>query len=419
LSDAYASLRIPAVRRFIAGRFLATTGRQMLGVAIGWQIYEQTSSLLALGVVGLVQVIPVIALALPAGHIVDLRNRRDVSVAANALAGLCAVALALISFFHGPLWSVYLTLFCNGIAGAFESPSTGSLMAQVVPPELFANANAWRASSWQLAATGGPALAGALIALYHDATLVYLLDVVGALAFTVALLTIARPPTPTPSRGPARDELRAGLRFVFSSPLLLPAITLDLFAVLLGGATALLPAFARDILAVGPSGLGWLRAAPSIGALAMALLTTRLPPWQHAGRALLLSVAGFGVATVGFGLSRSFVWSMVFLALSGVADNISVVIRLTLEQLVTPDRLRGRVSAVHYVFIGLSNEMGEFESGLTAALLGPIGSVVLGGLGTLVVVAWVALRWPALKRLGPLSELRPVEAERPAARGVS
>jgi MFS family permease len=415
LADAYASLRIPAIRRYMAGRFLATIGRQMLGVAIGWQLYDRTNSSLALGMVGLVQVVPVVLLALPAGHLVDRKNRRDVSVAANALLTLCGLGLALISFLDGPIWALYATLFVNGIAVTFEAPSVGSLMAQVVPPELFANANAWRASSWQLAATTGPALAGALIAIRHDATWVYAIDVACGLAFTLILLTIPRPPTPPPSRGAPAEELRAGLRFVFSTELMLSAITLDLFAVLLGGATALLPIFARDILHVGPSGLGWLRAAPSIGALVMALVTTRLPPWQRSGRALLLTVFGFGLATLGFGLSKSFALSMVCLALSGVFDNISVVIRLTLEQLITPDRLRGRVSAVHYVFIGLSNEMGEFESGVTSALIGPVGSVVLGGVGTIVVVALVAMRWKALRELGPLSSIKAVDPDEKAA----
>ncbi len=411
MADAYASLRLPPVRRYIAGRFLATMGRQMLGVAIGWQLYDRTNSTLALGLVGLVQVIPVVLLALPAGHLVDRKNRRDVAILSNALLTLCGLALFLISRNQAPIWTIYATLFLHGIAVSFEAPSTGSLMAQIVPPELFANANAWRSSSWQLAATGGPTLAGLLIATRGEATWVYAVDVGLSALFTLLLFTLPRPPTPAPSKGAPQKELRAGLRFVFSSELLLSAITLDLFAVLLGGATALLPAFARDILHVDARGLGWLRAAPSIGALVMALVTTRLAPWKHSGRVLLISVAGFGLATVGFGLSKSFLLSMVCLAFTGVFDNISVVIRLTLEQLVTPNRLRGRVSAVHYVFIGLSNEMGEFESGVTAALIGPVGSVLLGGLGTLVVVAVIALRWPVLRRLGRLGDLVAVDPE--------
>ena len=411
--DAYASLRVPAVRRYIAGRSFALLGRQMLGVAIGWQIYDRTSSTLALGLVGLVQIVPVFALALRAGHSIDRRNRRDLAIVANVAVALCAAALAAISHTRAPIWTIYPTLFLLGAASAFEGPATAALLAQLVPAEHFGNANAWRSTTAQLAATIGPAIAGALIAVAGSATRVYLLDAILGGVFTIVLATLPRPPTPAPRPLAARDrhELRAGLRFVFSTELLLSAITLDLFAVLLGGATALLPVFARDVLHVGASGLGWLRAAPSLGALVMALATTRLPPWRHAGRALLVTVAGFGLATLGFGLSRSFALSMVFLALTGLFDNVSAVIRMTLEQLVTPDRLRGRVSAVHYVFIGLSNEMGEFESGATAWLLGPVGSVLLGGLGTLLVVALVAWRWPALRRLGRLADLRAIDPE--------
>jgi MFS family permease len=418
--DAYASLRIPAVRRYIAGRTFALLGRQMLGVSIGWQIYDRTNSSLALGLVGLVQIVPVVALALRAGDIVDRRNRRDLAIAANLAVVACAAALAAISHARAPVWSIYATLLALGVATAFEAPATGALMAQLVPVEHFGNANAWRSTTAQLAATVGPALAGALIAWRGNATAVYAIDALLGLGFSGVLASLRRPATPAPrSTAPVREELRAGLRLVFATELLLSAITLDLFAVLLGGATALLPVFARDVLHVGASGLGWLRAAPSMGALAMALVTTQLPPWRHAGRVLLITVAGFGLATLGFGLSSSFALSMVFLAATGVFDNVSVVIRLTLEQLVTPDRLRGRVSAVHYVFIGLSNEMGEFESGATAALLGPVGSVVLGGVGTLVVAALVAWRWPALRRLGALADLRAVDPdEQPAKRSA-
>ncbi len=406
MADAYASLRIPVVRRYILGRWFAAAGRQMLGVAIGWQLYDKTDSLLALGMVGLVQVVPVVVLALPAGHIVDRKNRLDVSIIANIAAAVCALALALISFTDAPTWMVYPVLFAAGVAGAFESPANGSLMAQIVPPELFANANAWRASSFQLASTGGPAAAGFLIAAAKSATLVYVLAFLGGLIFVIALSTIPRPPTPPPARGAPAQEVRAGLKFVFGSPLLLAALTLDMFAVLLGGATALLPAFQKDVLHVGAEGLGWLRAAPSIGALVMAIVTTRLPPWKHPGRVLLVVVAGFGLATIGFGLSRVFWLSMACLVLTGVFDNVSVIIRITLEQMLTPNRLRGRVSAVHYVFIGLSNEMGEFESGTTGALLGPVGAVVMGGIGTCLVVGVVAWKWPELRDLGPLHELR-------------
>ncbi len=235
----------------------------------------------------------------------------------------------------------------------------------------------------------------------------FLLAAVGQLLFIVMLrLLPVRQPPRSPSRRTA-SEIFAGFTFVRRNPLFLAAITLDLFAVLFGGAVALLPIYAKDILQVGPAGLGWLRAAPGLGAMSMALITTRLLPWQRPGRVLLGAVVGFGVATIGFGLSRSFVLSLACLYLTGVFDNLSVVIRLTLEQTITPDHLRGRVSAINYVFVGFSNEFGAFESGATAALFGPTLSVVGGGIATLLVVAIVHMMWPNLSRIGPLHTLRP------------
>jgi predicted MFS family arabinose efflux permease len=287
-----------------------------------------------------------------------------------------------------------------------SNPATGALFAQIVPPAHFANANTWRSTSFELAATLGPPLAGLAIAMTGGAALVYALDAVGMLTFAGVAMTLPRPPDPPP---PTREPRAwaAGLRFVFRSELLLAAVTLDMFAVLFGGATALLPMFAAEILHVDATGLGWLRAAPAIGAIAMALVTTRLVPWRRPGRVLLVTVFGFGVATIVFGLSTSFALSFVALVFTGIFDNVSVVIRMTLEQLVTPEALRGRVGAVHNVFIGMSNEMGELESGLAAALLGAGPAVVVGGAATLLVVVVAGWRWPRLRRLGPLAELTP------------
>ena len=246
-----------------------------------------------------------------------------------------------------------------------------------------------------------------LIAATGAATVPFAVAAVGQLIFIGLLRTLPlRMPPPAGDKRSARD-LFAGFRFVRQNPLFLSAITLDLFGVLFGGAVALLPIFAKDILAVGPAGLGWLRAAPGLGALTMALVTTRLPPWRRPGRVLLMVVAGFGLAMIGFGLSRSFPLSLACLYMTGVFDNVSVVIRLTLEQIITPDHLRGRVSAINYVFIGFSNEFGAFESGGTAALFGPTLSVVGGGVATLLVVAIVGAVWPQLARIGPLHSLRP------------
>jgi len=401
------ALRLPAVRAFAAGRIVSVLGAQMLDVAVGWQLYERTNSKLALGLIGLSQVIPVVLLALPAGAAADRFDRRRMGMLAQAGMALAAAGLALASWFTAPIWTIYALLFLTGVCGTFSRPATSSLLAQIVPRSEFANANAWLASGFQIGATVGPALGGLLIAATGGASVVYLLDAAAALLFVAALAAIPASAV-RPLEKSASDEprLSAGLRFVFRSKLLLPAITLDLFAVLLGGATALLPVYAKDILHAGAQGLGLLRAAPSLGALIAALVQTRLPPWRHTGRVLLGCVTVFGVSTIGFGLSTSLPLSLVFLALLGGFDNVSAVIRSTLEQVVSPDSLRGRIAAIHWVFIGLSNEMGDFESGFAAWLFGPIAAVVGGGVGTLLVVAIVRFAWPELWRLGPLEDAR-------------
>ncbi len=412
--DSLLALRNPVVRRFAAGRIISVLGAQMVSVAVGWQLYERTGSAFALGAVGLVELIPVLVLALPAGHLADRFRRRDLAIFAQALLALSSLGLALVAALHGPVAAIYALLFCTGVGVSFRSPSVGAILPQLLPPEQFHNANAWLSSGSQFASMAGPALGGLLIAASGGETWTYALAAGAHLVFILLLATLPRI-EPAPRGRPSWPELLAGLHFVWRTKLFLAAITLDLFAVLLGGATALLPIFAKDILHVGAQGLGWLRAAPALGAFAMALVQTRLPPWQKSGRALLLTVAGFGAATVVFGLSRSFALSFTMLALTGLFDNISVVIRLTLEQLLTPESMRGRVSAVHYVFIGLSNELGSFESGSTAALFGPIASVVGGGLGTILVVALVAWRWPVLAALGPLGQVASAEAAPDAA----
>lgn len=413
--DAFAALRHAPVRRFILGRLAWLLGGQMLGVAVGWQVYDRTRSMVALGLVGLAQVLPVLLFALPAGRFVDRTNRRDAGLLAMCVYFIAAAALFGLSAADAPTWSFYPALAVLGLARTLGAPASSALFAQLTPRALFVNANTWKASTFELASTAGPAFAGGLIAWTGGATTVYALNLGGVLSFAAVLLTIARPPTPpapevatTPT-----EEMRAGLRFVFRTKLLLSAITLDMFAVLFGGATALLPAFAEEILHVGPEGLGWLRAAPSIGALTMALVQTRIRPWQRSGLALLWSVVGFGVSTIVFGLSTSFTLSFVMLLLAGAFDNISVIIRLSLEQLITPEALRGRVASVHYVFIGMSNEMGELESGLTAAAFGAVGSVVGGGVATLLVVAFVAWRWPVLRNLGPMASVQPAPVDEP------
>jgi MFS family permease len=408
VADSYAALRIPVVRDFAIGRVAAVMGIQIMTTAVGWQLYERTGSAWSLGMVGIVELAPVLILMLPAGQAADRYPRRHVAMFAHALIAAAAVGLGVISFANGPVWAIYALLTLFGVARAFASPSVGTLMPQLLEPAVFANANAWLSSSFHVASIAGPALGGGLIALTGDATWAYVATAAGQLTFILMLRRLPlRPPQRSEPRG--AEEIFAGFGFIRRHPVFLAAMTLDLFAVLLGGAVALLPIFAKDILAAGPSGLGWLRAAPSLGAFVMALAQTRLPAWRRPGAALLVTVAGFGLATIGFGLSRSFALSLVCLALTGAFDSVSVVIRMTLEQVLVPDRLRGRVSALHYVFIGFSNELGAFESGATAALFGPIGSVVGGGIGTLVVIAVTAFVWPELPRIGPLHTLVPAE----------
>ena len=379
----------------------------MINIAAGWMLYERTGDAWALGLVGAVELAPVLLLMIVAGNAADRYPRRNVGIFAHSLLTVVATGLALVSAANGPLWVIYSLLALVGTARAFASPSVNTILPQLLAPAEFANANAWLSSTFQLAAITGPAIGGLVIALTGGATGAFALAAVGQLVFVAALSTMpVRRPPPATARRSASDVF-AGFHFVRDHPLFLAAITLDLFGVLFGGAVALLPIYAKDILAVGPTGLGWLRAAPGVGALTMALVTTRLQPWQRPGRILLWVVAGFGLATIGFGLSRSFALSMVCLFLTGVFDNVSVVIRLTLEQTITPDHLRGRVSAINYVFVGFSNEFGAFESGATAALFGPTLSVVGGGLATLLVVVMAQTVWPQLARIGPLHTLAP------------
>lgn len=383
----------------------------MINVAVGWQLYERTGDPWSLGLVGVAELTPVLFLMVIAGNAADRYPRRNIGIFAHSVLTLAAAGLALLSWMNGPTWAIYSLLFMVGTARAFASPSVNTILPQLLAPAEFANANAWLSSTFQLAAITGPAVGGMLIAATGAATLPFALASVGQLIFIAMLRTMpVRVPPPAAERRSARDVF-AGFRFVRANRLFLSAITLDLFGVLFGGAVALLPIFAKDILQVGPAGLGWLRAAPGLGALSMALITTRLRPWPHPGRTLLWTVAGFGAAMIGFGLSQSFAFSLACLFFTGVFDNISVVIRLTLEQTITPDHLRGRVSAINYVFIGFSNEFGAFESGATAALFGPIVSVVGGGFATLMVVLIVRTVWPELSRIGPLHTLTPAEVQ--------
>lgn len=406
--DAYAALRVRDFRRFLTGHLLSVLGVQMQTLAVGWQLYEQTGSMWALGNVGLIQVIPMLGLALPAGQTADRFDRRKTLMTATALAIVSALGLAAVSWLRGPIPLIYVFLFLSGLARAFQGPARSSLMPQLVPREAFSNSVSWAVSGFELASMIGPALGGALIAWFGGATLVYVVGACGSICYFAMLATLNKrayvAERATASGGVNWRTVVAGFNYVWSNKILLAALSLDLFAVLFGGAVALLPVYAKDILHVSPRELGMMVAAPSLGAVTMAFVTTHLPPFKRAGRTLLLAVIGFGVATIIFGLSRSFLLSLVMLFLTGAFDNISVVVRHTLATLLTPDEMRGRVSAVNGMFISASNELGRFESGATAALFGPVISVVGGGVGTLIVVAAVALLSPQLRGYGRLGE---------------
>jgi len=436
--DAYAAMRVPHFRLLLIGRLIATIGEQMVSVAVGWDVYEKTGDAFLLGMIGLVHVIPVFLFALPAGVAADRYSRRTIAIFAQAVLIVCALVLTLLSLSHAPLIFTFITLVVIGTARAFNTPAENALTPLLVPESIFHSAATWSSMVWQLSAITGPALGGVLIGLPAiierlvptnplliglpasiariaptsgglanalsvfggGATTVYSLYALGGVVLFAVLLIIRPRPQPAYIKGESPIEsVRAGLRFLRRDKIILPSITLDMFAVLLGGAVYLLPVYAKDILQVGAEGLGWLRAAPAIGALCMSIVIANRPPFKNTGRTLLLAVAGFGLATIVFGVSTNFWLSMAMMFALGALDNISVIIRRTIELVFAPDAMRGRISAVQSIFIGASNELGGFESGVTAALLGAVGSVVFGGFGTLIVVGAVAVFAPQLRML--------------------
>ena len=394
-ADALALWAYPAYIKLWFARLLGVSASQMLMVAIAWQMYDLTNSAWDLGLVGLLQFLPSLLLTLPAGHWIDRHHRGRILAACLAVQVLCASMLALGSA-NGAVSREALLAVSVVLGGvrAFQMPAQQALTPLLVPREMLARALAFSATGLQLAIVGAPALGGLLYALGAGVTYA-VCAALFALACTLCLL-LRYTPTPPAAGAATLKTLLAGVHHVWHHKVVLGAISLDLFAVLFGGATALLPIFAKDILHVGPWGLGLLRSAPAVGALCMSVALTRWPVRRHTGCTLLAAVAVFGVCMLVFGLSTSLLLSMAALAVSGAADMVSVVIRQTLVQLETPDAMRGRVSAVNSVFIGASNQLGEFESGATAALMGPVASVVLGGVATLAVAGlWLRL-FPAL-----------------------
>jgi MFS family permease len=384
---------------FMVGRLLANVGAQMQTVAVGWAVYSRTSNPLDLGWIGLSQFAPFVVLILPAGHFADHHDRRRIVTLCYFVQALCAVALCILTWANvAAVWPIFAVMTVLGVARAFAMPSSQALLPNLIPPEHFGRAVAVNSIAFQTSSILGPTIGGLL--LLGSVQIVFAAVVVCAVAAMVTMSRVrARPAAEHSSSEAELGSLLSGLQFVRSRPIVLGAISLDLFAVLFGGATALLPIYARDILHVGPTGLGMLRSAPGVGAVVCALWLTASPIKRHVGRWLFISVITFGLATMVFGIAKNFMLSLAALAVLGAGDMMSVFVRGYLVQLVTPDYIRGRVSAVSAVFIGASNELGEFESGVTAAWWGTVGAVIVGGAATVSIsLLWMKL-FPALRKL--------------------
>ncbi len=405
--DPYASLRIKEFNIFLLVRFALVFGWSMQFIIVEWQVYSITKNPLSLGIIGLMEVIPAVSMALFAGHIVDQKEKRNMlafCIATFSLISLGLFFLTLPSFIDGwsknsVLYSIYVLVFFGGLLRSFFGPTIFSLIALIVPKKLYPNAATWSSSTWQMASVLGPAFAGFSISWIG---VHWSLCIVFSLILSSFFLTflIKRKPILNPKIGePVMDSLKEGIRFVYKTKAILGALTLDMISVLFGGAIALLPIYAQDILKVGPEGFGALRAAPSVGAFITMLITAYIPISRNAGMKLLTAIFGFGLCIIVFGLSSVFWVSVVALFFSGVTDGVSMVIRQTILQLKTPDHMRGRVASVNSMFVGSSNELGAFESGLTAKLMGTVTAVVFGGTMTLITVLTTGILNPTLRNL--------------------
>ena len=404
---------------YTVARFLIVVALEMQSVAVGWQVYEITRRPLDLGYVGLAQFAPGFILFLFAGHAADLLDRRKLLTSCYAAYGLCSALLLAISW-RAPhsVHLIYAVLALVGVTRSFSFPVSRAILPQLVPEEHFSNAVAWNASTFQIATIAGPAIGGIAYAIFRGPDAVYAIAVAVSILSTILTVRIhPRPKSPEKERAGGTNKrepislrtVLAGFHFIWAKKLVLGSISLDMFAVLLGGAVALLPIYAKEILHTGPWGLGLLRSAPGVGAALMAIAVAHYPIRRHAGPVMLLAVTAFGVLTIVFGVSHSLILSLIALFLTGAADMVSVIIRATLVQVATPDEMRGRVSAVDMLFIGVSNELGEFESGLTAQWFGTVPAVVLGGVGTLLVIATWTWLFPELRKADQLTvaELMP------------
>jgi MFS family permease len=399
-----AAFRYPNFRHYLAARFLTTCSSEMQSVAVGWQVYELTHRPLDLGLVGLAQFVPGVCLFLIAGHTADRVRRRRILQVCYAAFALCSLLLLIFSLqgIRSP-YPIYGVLLLNGTVRAFNMPASQAIVPLLVPREHFPNAVAWNSSIFQTATIAGPMVGGILYGVTGRAVIVY---GCAAVSYLIAFVFLGRMELPatqrreTPAASPA--VVLEGIKYIWRNPLILGAISLDLFAVLLGGAVALLPVYAREILKIGATGLGILRSAPGVGAVIMGIVVAHWPLRRRAGATMLWCVFGFGLFTVVFGISRNVALSLAMLLLVGASDTVSVIVRHVMIQLATPDEMRGRVSAVNMVFIGASNEVGQFESGITAQWFGTVPAVVLGGLGTIVIVVLWSWLFPTLRRLDRL-----------------
>ena len=405
---AYAALKIPDFRLFVTSRFCITLAIQIQSVVVAWQVFEMTNDPLSLGLIGLAEAVPSIAVSLYAGHVADVVQRKRIILLCVSTLLLCSIALLFFTLEPGAIFlrsgiiPIYTVIFVSGIARGFLSPAFFSFMPQLIPRHLYTNAVTWNSTLWETATISGLAMGGLFYGIF-GVTTAYAIDVSLTLAGLILVNFVENKPLPPLSmeEGVA-EKIRAGLRFVFNNKLILAAISLDLFAVLFGGAVALLPIFAKEILHIGPIGLGVLRAAPSCGALIIAFYITHYPIQKNTGKILLSCVAGFGVCMILFALSTNFWLSLVVLIVSGGFDCISVIVRSTLLQTLTPENMKGRVSAVNHIFVGSSNEIGMFESGVAARVMGTVPSVIFGGCMTLLVVGvtgWFAKSLRQLQKL--------------------
>jgi MFS family permease len=407
LNDPWGALRISEFRNLMIGRFLFIMGLRMMGTLVGWWIYELTNAPFAIGLIGLAEVIPAVSLALYAGHVIDKSEKRKLLLKGVILYWCCALILLFLSMDIGALKltslqiaiGIYFIVFCTGIIRSFTGPSFGTIVGAVVPKNLLQNATTWSQGIWLSASVLGHAIVGFIIAGFgHTGSLIVVVSLVGIGYGFIAMIK-PKPPHADVVDQKTSESVKEGLRFVFNSKEVFGALSLDLFAVLFGGAVAMIPVFAKDILKVGPIGFGWLNAASDIGAIIIILIITIFPANRRQGKKLLLAVAGFGVCIIVFALSKIFWLSFVMLLLSGILDGFSMIVRGTIVQLKTPDHMRGRVMSVNSMFINSSNELGQFESGVAAKAMGVIPSVVFGGAMTLLVVGVTWFKAPALKKM--------------------